>query len=100
MPYINNEKREKYEPFINALVHQVALEIDDDPQDGDHNYVGDLNYIITTLLVKCMPECRYKYVNDAVGILECVKQEYYRRLAAPYEDVAIDKNGDIQVYEK
>ena len=31
-------------------------------------------------------------------MLECVKQEFYRRLASPYEDECISKNGDIDVY--
>ena len=30
-----------------------------------------------------------------MGVLDCVKQEFYRRKLAPYEDVAIQKNGDI-----
>jgi len=29
------------------------------------------------------------------GVLENVKQEMYRRLAAPYEDKKAEENGDV-----
>jgi hypothetical protein len=37
----------------------------------------------------------YKSINDVIGVLECVKQEFYRRIAVPYEDKKIEQNGDI-----
>lgn len=63
---------------------------------------GILNYTITRLLdcYDLSGDPRYKKINSAVGVLECVKQEFYRRLAGPYEDTAIEKNGDINIYEK
>lgn len=30
-----------------------------------------------------------------LGVLECVKLELYRRVAAPYEDRKIEENGDV-----
>jgi hypothetical protein len=30
-----------------------------------------------------------------MGVLECVKQEYYRRVASLYEDQAKERNGDV-----
>jgi len=30
-----------------------------------------------------------------MGVLECVKQEFYRRRAVPYEEEKIEENGDI-----
>lgn len=32
--------------------------------------------------------------GDALGALECCKLEFYRRVAAPYEDSKIKSNGD------
>lgn len=32
---------------------------------------------------------------DALGALECCKLEFYRRVAAPYEDSKIISNGDV-----
>jgi hypothetical protein len=33
---------------------------------------------------------RYHHINTAIGALECAKLELYRRVAAPYEDKAIE----------
>ena len=30
-----------------------------------------------------------------IGALECCKQEYYRTVVGPYEDMKIDENGDV-----
>jgi hypothetical protein len=37
----------------------------------------------------------YKNINAAIGVLECCKQELYRKTAAPYEDKKISINGDL-----
>lgn len=37
----------------------------------------------------------YHYYNEAMGVLECVKQELYRRLIAPHEDEKRKENGDV-----
>jgi hypothetical protein len=34
------------------------------------------------------------------GVLENIKQEFYRRAAAPYEDRKINQNGDVKEYKK
>ena len=30
-----------------------------------------------------------------IGALECCKQEYYRAVVGPYEDIKIEENGDV-----
>jgi len=58
---------------------------------------GELNYVITQLLVKYQlhhPTC-YQTYNDMVGVLESSKLELYRRLIADYEDSKIAANGDV-----
>jgi hypothetical protein len=42
------------------------------------------------------------YVKIAMitGVLENIKQEFYRRVASPYEDKKILENGDIKEYKK
>jgi hypothetical protein len=58
---------------------------------------GDLNYVITRLLVKHIDRvgCSYASINEVVGVLECAKLELYRRMAALYEDKKITENGDV-----
>lgn len=58
---------------------------------------GELNYVITEYLLRYLDkhEERYQTINDIIGVLECAKQEFYRRIAAPYEEMKIRSNGDV-----
>jgi hypothetical protein len=58
---------------------------------------GDLNYQITMLCIAYMKKQgkSYQHINDVVGALEGAKMEFYRRYAAPYEDIKINQNGDV-----
>jgi uncharacterized protein DUF6899 len=58
---------------------------------------GELNYAITCLCRDYFHTHggRYQQVNDVVGALEGAKLEFYRRVAAPYEDQKILENGDV-----
>jgi len=49
-----------------------------------HNYIKDKGL-------------RYNTLNDAIGIVECVKQELYRMIVSPYEDIKIKENGEINI---
>lgn len=66
-------------------------------QEGKANDAGELNYQITRLLVNYTQQhtLKYKTINDVMGALEGAKAEYYRRVAAPYEDGKIIENGDV-----
>lgn len=87
MPYITQEKRPLYRKEIEALVKKLA-EQPITEQDGD------VNYIVTSIL-KQLYAPRYFNYNRAIGVLEAIKQEYYRRVVAPYEDTKIKDNGDV-----
>ena len=60
---------------------------------------GELNYAITDLidayLVDYGPTTSYAAINEVIGVLECAKLELYRRIAAPFEDLAMIRNGDV-----
>ena len=65
------------------------------------NTVGELNYEIHLLLdnyIQAHGENTYRTHNDIMGVLECVKQEFYRRMTAPLEDIKMDENGDVPPY--
>lgn len=87
MPYIKSENRKKYEKIIQELVGVLKSL---PPEEVD----GDLNYVVTKLLKEVYP-LRYYHINKAVGVLECIKLEFYRRVAAPYEDIKIKESGDV-----
>ena len=58
---------------------------------------GELNYMITELCSQYFDGQggRYQQLNDIVGALDGAKLEFYRRVAAPYEDTKIKENGDV-----
>lgn len=87
MPYIKSENRKKYEKVLRELVDimkPLPLEEVD----------GELNYVVTKILKDVYP-LRYFHINKAVGVLECIKLEFYRRVAAPYEDLKMKESGDV-----
>ena len=58
---------------------------------------GDLNYLITKLIIRYM-EAKgesYKTFNDIVGALDNAKDEFRRRVLHPYEDMKLLENGDV-----
>lgn len=85
MPYITQTNRAVYDTNLNAIIPCNT---------------GELNYCITRLIENYLQEDRsYAYINSVVGALECAKLEFYRRLAAPYENQKAFENGDIGMYE-
>jgi len=87
MPYIKMEHRGKYEEVLRELIDTLkALPVE--------RIDGELNYVITRILKESYP-LRYFNLNRAMGVLECAKLEFYRRVVAPYEDVKIRESGDV-----
>lgn len=79
MPYIDPQRR-------------------DEILDGtDCTNPGELNFRITVLLNDYIyaNKLNYQTINDIVGALEGAKLEFYRRVAAPYENGKIEANGDV-----
>ncbi|RJS89475.1 hypothetical protein CW700_04170 [Candidatus Bathyarchaeota archaeon] len=87
MPYIKPERRKKYEKVLGELI-SILKSLPVEQVDGE------LNYVITKILKEVYP-LRYFHINRAMGVLECIKQEFYRRVAAPYEDIKIKESGDV-----
>ena len=87
MPYIAPEDRPQYEEAINTLVKLLK---EKPPETVD----GHLNYVVTRIIKEVYP-LRYYHINKAMGVLECIQHEFYRRVAAPYEDQKIKENGDV-----
>lgn len=58
---------------------------------------GELNFLITIIIRDYFEGNggRYQQINDIIGALEGAKMEFYRRLAAPYEDTKLVENGDV-----
>ena len=84
MPYIKQDERKVLDRHIEALKQFIANE-------------GELNYVITRLCDQHLDWAGKKYsnINTIIGVLECAKQEFYRRVAAPYETRKMKNNGDV-----
>ena len=91
MPYIPAEDR----PAIDAAVAPLARAVREAAQARDASFEGHLNYALTRLVLEVLPERRYGSIARATGVLENVKQEFYRRYAAPYEDEQRARSGDV-----
>ncbi len=84
MPYIKECDREWLES---------ALEAKNWPNPRT---AGELNYCFTKILEEYyFTHKGYQGINDIVGALEGAKLEFYRRVAAPYEDEKMRANGDV-----
>jgi hypothetical protein len=98
MPYIKQERRERFDNLINVLVSEI--------HQGDEPN-GEVNYIITRIAYRGLnpsepsklPISRYKDITKVISAFECAKLEFYRRAASKLEDRAINRNGDIKEYE-
>lgn len=58
---------------------------------------GELNYLMTCLAQIYLQKhgTSYNTISDVIKAFECAKLEFYRRVAAPYEDKKALANGDI-----
>ena len=85
MPYILKNRRE-------------ALEACDEfGPVGLPESAGELNYCITREIQEYVHRkgLSYSCIAEITGVLENVKQEFYRRIAGPYEDKKMQENGDV-----
>ena len=96
MPYISKEKRAVLDPVIDEL-HRTLVDLQMD--DELNNMEGNINYTFTRLLMMVYGDrnsTRYSQINDAMGVLSSVQAEYYRKVAAPYEDQKSFENGEVE----
>lgn len=80
MPYIKKDNRAKYDLYIRELKPKTP---------------GDLNYIITKICSNQIKDLSYSEINKIVGVLECAKMEFYRRISVPYEEEKRKENGEV-----
>lgn len=88
MPYIQYDQRPAYDPSIAYLCTRLRTLPTND-------MVGHLTYVIFALLVRMLPK-NAKFFDRAVleEAASRAVQEYVRRHMDPYEDDAIQRNGD------
>ena len=89
MPYIQKHRRPVFDKHLKTIGPHTASQ-------------GDLNYCITVLLHEYLKAHGQSYatMNDCIGVLEAAKMEFYRRIVAPYEDIKIQENEDINILKE
>jgi hypothetical protein len=87
MPYIVQESRSLYDGALAGLAESIS----------DVTPAGELNYVVTRILSDWLQKrgLSYSALADVVAVLETAKLEFYRRIAAPYEDGKAALNGDV-----
>lgn len=97
MPYIKQEKRNQIDPIVDEL-HRILVNIKLD--DESANLEGCINYAVTRLLMQVYgnkDSTSYRSLNDALGVLDAIGKEYYRKVGAPYEDQKEFENGPVDI---
>lgn len=102
MPYISPASRKGLDPLIDSLALEIASQA---KKDGDDKALaGLLNYSCTRLALKSVKlgvgAFHYWVIALVTGVFRNIADEFYRRLAGPYEDKQILKNGDVDAYQE
>ena len=97
MPYISKKQRKALDSHIDALAETIA---NGTRELGDNTaFAGMLNYVCTRLGLKIVnllfKKPRYWIIAMLTGVFQNVSEEFYRRVAAPYEDEKIRDEGDV-----
>jgi hypothetical protein len=81
-------------PYVDKIAREALgyVTVDEAPEDA-----GELNYVITKVCDEFLKRKgrRYNNINTVIGVLACAQAEFYRRVAAPYENEKIAVNGDV-----
>lgn len=101
MPYIKQEDRPRFDKIIDELVEELKWGHEKYGYDGA--FAGLLNYTVTEMTMKLrrrlFGKIRYWQIALISGVFHNIADEFYRRAAAPYEDIQIKNNGDVFEYD-
>lgn len=102
MPYVKPEYRSALDPHIEALARRMADLAGGMPEETA--FAGLLNYACSSLAMRVLEarfgRIRYGTIATVTGVFKNIADEFYRRVAAPYEDRQIETNGDLTQYEE
>ncbi|HEY4013456.1 MAG TPA: hypothetical protein VGM06_08965 [Polyangiaceae bacterium] len=102
MPYVKPEHRAALDPAIRELSARIADVARTLPEET--GFAGLLNYACTSLAMEVVEarfgRIRYGAIATVTGVFKNIADEFYRRVAAPYEDAQIEKNGDVPLYRE
>lgn len=101
MPYVKPELRTALDAPIQNLARAIADTARAMPEETA--FAGLLNYACTSVAIQVVEarfgRLRYGTIATVTGVFKNIADEFYRRVAVPYEDAQIDANGDVPLYE-
>ncbi|NBO17568.1 MAG: hypothetical protein EBV07_01625 [Proteobacteria bacterium] len=100
MPYIDEKERLELDSAIENMtqsIRDIKCHLSN-PHDFSV-YLGRINYCFSRVIAGLMQDVSYKKIAMITGVLENIKQEFYRRVAENYENNKIAQNGDIKEYK-
>lgn len=101
MPYIKEEERQELDSCIDQMI--VCIRDNKTSLNNPHdfqNYLGRINYCFSRILGGLMKEPSYNKIAMITGVLENIKQEFYRRVGVSLEERKIRENGDMPEYKR
>jgi hypothetical protein len=102
MPYIAPKIRKELDGLIDQLADRLVTQAKAQGDDGA--VAGLLNYACTRLALKSVRKqfgpLRYWLIALLSGVFKNVADEFYRRLAVPYENQQMAQSGDVDLYQE
>jgi hypothetical protein len=102
MPYIAPQQRKELDGLIDRLAERIVQEAKGSGYDGA--FAGLLNYTCTRLALKVVRqqfgEMRYWLIAILTGTFKNLADEFYRRVAIPYENKQMAQSGDVDLFKE
>lgn len=109
MPYIDENIRQELDNSIMQMILTLKTTVknrEDNVFDLERltaeqlmGILGNINYTFSRIIANIMGDISYSKIAMLTGVLENIKQEFYRRAASSYENSKINENGDIREYK-
>jgi hypothetical protein len=96
MLYIPQDRRKKIEALLTQVADEISLR-DSSFWDGELNFA--ISYLVSDVM-KPLTGWRYHWIARAYAVFLMAGAEFYRRVAIPYEDKAVELNDDLPFYRE
>lgn len=102
MPYIKSHHRKELDILIDQLTEGIIRQAG---QAGDPGaFAGLLNYACTRLALQTVRRqfgpIRYWLIAMITGVFQNIADEFYRRVAAAYEEKQLAQSGDVDLFQE
>lgn len=95
MPYIKKESRPMIDDYLDLLIARLDKKIASG-ELSQKDLAGCLTYITFKLIRHFYAEGKWYDKMDAEKVCASAIDEFKRRFLHPYEDKAIERNGDVE----